>query len=268
MSKQRMINTKFWDDNYIIQLDSTEKLLFLYFLSNPLTNISGVYEIPLRRISFDTGLDKDMVEKILLRFERDNKIYYRSGWIGIKNFIKHQNARAPGVMIGVERELESAPNELKTLIESQTEGLNPPPTLVPSVLNLTKLNLTKPPLASPIHGNLSEITYQADEELLSSKALKRKQGIKARGYDPATTKIILKWAEEKGGTIFPNPVKQMTAISALLAAGRTIEQIQQSWEEMENDPYWTRGFDFTNVLNFMAKQKPEKRSKIGSAWED
>ena len=41
--KQRYINTKFWDDNYVIQLDPSEKLMFIYFITNPLTNICGIY---------------------------------------------------------------------------------------------------------------------------------------------------------------------------------------------------------------------------------
>ena len=35
MAKQRYINTKFWRDSYIEDLDPIEKLLFLYLLSNP-----------------------------------------------------------------------------------------------------------------------------------------------------------------------------------------------------------------------------------------
>ena len=41
--KHRYIKTKFWDDSYIIELNPHEKLLFLYLITNPLTNIAGVY---------------------------------------------------------------------------------------------------------------------------------------------------------------------------------------------------------------------------------
>lgn len=88
--KNRYINTKFWTDNYISNLDPIEKLIYLYFLTNPLTNLLGIYEISLKRISFDTGIDKEMVLKILERFEKDNRITYVDGWIVIANFTKHQ----------------------------------------------------------------------------------------------------------------------------------------------------------------------------------
>lgn len=89
-SKLRSVNTKFWDDKYVIDLDPIEKLLFLYFLTNPLTTLAGVYEISLRRIAFDTGIDKDMVLKILDRFERDKKIYYRDSFVILVNYRKNQ----------------------------------------------------------------------------------------------------------------------------------------------------------------------------------
>ena len=108
MAKQRYINTKFWDDNYIIERDPIEKLLFLWCLTNPLTNISGIYEATVKRISFDTGIEGGMVLNILDRFEKDKKIIYKDGWIGIKNFIKHQSMN-PKIKRGIEIELQKAP---------------------------------------------------------------------------------------------------------------------------------------------------------------
>lgn len=138
MAKQRSINTKFWDDSYILKLDPTEKLLFLYFLSNPLTNISGIYEISPRRIAFDTGIDSEMIENIIKRFERDGKVIYRENWLCLVNFIKNQKPN-PSVILGIQRELEVVPkpillNHLVPVCDSLTQE---------GTLNLTKLNLTK-----------------------------------------------------------------------------------------------------------------------------
>src|SRR5688500_5513892 len=90
MAKFRMLNTRFWDDSYVISLDPTEKLLFIYLLTNALTSICGIYEIQLRRIAFDTGIDIEMVKNVFSRFELDKKILYRDGWVCVVNFIKHQ----------------------------------------------------------------------------------------------------------------------------------------------------------------------------------
>jgi len=45
MAKNRYINTKFWDDPFIAELSIKEKLLYLYLITNPLTNAAGIYEI-------------------------------------------------------------------------------------------------------------------------------------------------------------------------------------------------------------------------------
>ena len=112
MAKQRMVNTKFWDDSYIMSLSSTEKLLFLYLLTNPLTNISGVYELPLSRIVFDTGIRKWEIIAILKKFEASGRVIYQNGWIGMKNWIRHQNLRNSKIWQGIHSELRSAPRDL------------------------------------------------------------------------------------------------------------------------------------------------------------
>lgn len=152
MSKTRMIKTKFWDDNYIIELDPIEKLLFLYFLTNSMTNICGIYEIPLRRIAFDTGIDKDMVDKVLKRFTGDNKIYYIDGWIYIKNFEKHQRMSG-SIEIGIKKGLEEIPTEIMAKIkEIDTHTPHTPPTHPPhtDISKLeSKLKLESKPKSKP-----------------------------------------------------------------------------------------------------------------------
>ncbi len=112
MSRSRMINTKFWDDNYTSNLDPIEKLLFLYFLTNTSTNISGIYEIPLKKIAVETGIDKEMILKILERFTKDQKIFYLEGWIGVKNFIKNQNQGSSKVQVGIKNEIKLIPKDI------------------------------------------------------------------------------------------------------------------------------------------------------------
>lgn len=117
MAKKRYVNTRFWDDTYISNLDPSEKLLFLYFLTNPVTNISGIYEIPLKRIALDTGFDIEMIKKMMSRFIRDKKIVYEQGWLVLLNFIKHQNINSPAVQKGIENELKNSPNFLRRYID-------------------------------------------------------------------------------------------------------------------------------------------------------
>jgi hypothetical protein len=146
VSKQRVIDTCFWDDTYVRRLDPSEKFVFLYLLTNPLTNIAGVYEIGIDRIAFDTGYNVKTVGEILSRLEWDGKCLHREGWIAIRNWIKHQ-VPSPKVAAGIDRQLSSVP---KAMSEYARTGAIP--YAYPIVPNLTKPNLTKPNLAedSPV----------------------------------------------------------------------------------------------------------------------
>jgi len=152
VSKQRIVDTCFWDDGYIAKLDPSEKLLFLYLLTNPLTTICGVYQIELRRIAFDTGFDPDTVTRMLIRLERDGKCSYREGWIALRNWIKHQRIRNRNVRRGIDRELSAVPPEFADWVQggklpSHSKSLRVTPSHIAP--NSTKPNSTKPNLTRP-----------------------------------------------------------------------------------------------------------------------
>lgn len=116
-NKLRSVNTKFWDDRYIITLTPNEKLLFLYLLTNPLTNLLGIYEISESRIAFDIGLKEGIISNGLERFRKDKKVYYDFGFIIIPNFLKNQNLNA-NMKVGVVKEFNQLPKDLKDSILS------------------------------------------------------------------------------------------------------------------------------------------------------
>jgi hypothetical protein len=90
MSKLRSIDTAIWSDNWFENLTPVNKLLFIYLITNDKNNMLGIYEISIRKISFETGIEKQTIEKALKDFERVNKVLYRDGYIILNNFIKHQ----------------------------------------------------------------------------------------------------------------------------------------------------------------------------------
>ena len=119
MLKYRIVHTKFWSDNYIASVDPLEKLLFLYFITNQYTNISGIYELPLKQIAMDTGIDRDNLEKVFLpRLAIANKIYYADGWIKVVNFQKWQNTKSVTVQKGIENEIAMVPKNVLDKLKS------------------------------------------------------------------------------------------------------------------------------------------------------
>lgn len=114
MAKQRYVNTKFWSDNWIVELDPLERYLFLYLLTNEHTNIAGVYELPLRVMAFESGIDKEMLPKMLKRF--GEKVAYIDGWVCLKNFQKHQSTTSKNVKKGIEVNMAQVPENIRKQI--------------------------------------------------------------------------------------------------------------------------------------------------------
>lgn len=91
MSKLRSVSTAFWSDPFIEDLTPTQKLLFLYLITNEKTNMLGIYESSIKKISFETGIKKDDVVNGLKAFETLNKVKYENNYVILVNYIKHQN---------------------------------------------------------------------------------------------------------------------------------------------------------------------------------
>ena len=105
-----------------------------------------------------------------------------------------------------------------------------------------------------------EQTYHSEE--LTSRQFRRQEALE-KGYKGHLNKPLLLWAEERKGSKFPNPKKQMAAIAQLLASSFTPEQIKDCWQGLENDEFWgEKGFDFMTVVNQIGKQKKEKDSQM------
>lgn len=127
MAKQRYINTKIWEDAWFSELDQIEQLVFIYLLTNPATNISGVYELSLRTICTHTKLEKMLIQEMFERFAKANKVMYVDGWVILKNFLRHQNLKNSKIRSGVEAELGNVPDSILENIGELIEmhGLKP-----------------------------------------------------------------------------------------------------------------------------------------------
>ena len=125
MAKNRLVSTSFWSDHYIADLDPTEKLLFLYLLTSERSTLAGVYELPLKTMAVETGIETEMVRKILSRFEEDGKVKYEAGWVAIKNFLKHHEHGSPTVQKGISDAVQKAPDWAKEFIGKGIDTLSP-----------------------------------------------------------------------------------------------------------------------------------------------
>lgn len=143
MAKHRYVDTRFWHDTFIKEnLNPLDRYLFLYFLTNDKTNVSGIYECPISIIANETGIEKEMIVKMLKRLK--GKIYYIDGWIFIRNFQKYQNLNNIKIRLGIESELRELPANIKEKIEKLDKSSISHTRVIQESSHLTKLNLTQP----------------------------------------------------------------------------------------------------------------------------
>ena len=113
MATQRYISTSFWDDEWIQTLDPSEKLLYLYLMTNPLTNIAGVYKITDRRIGFDTGFNLDTIRHIFSKFEKAGKAFRYNEYIVLPSWPKHQEyTKRNKIRDGIISQLQELPEDM------------------------------------------------------------------------------------------------------------------------------------------------------------
>lgn len=118
-----MINTSFWSDTLIQDLDINTKLFFLYLLTNEHTDICGIYEISIKTMCFESGLSEKAVFKSIDSLSKTNRINYTESWVFIKNFGKHQQNN-PKVQRGIEIGLDRVPKAIYDRLSIDYGGLS------------------------------------------------------------------------------------------------------------------------------------------------
>lgn len=110
--KTRIIHTKFWEDSYIADLTVTEKLLFLYFLTNSHVNIIWTYECSDRIIKFETGVDDATLQKTKEKFMKDRKILFRDDYVYLVNANRYETFKGEKNQIASEKLEEQIGDEV------------------------------------------------------------------------------------------------------------------------------------------------------------
>ena len=96
----RKIHESFWTDPDVEELTPEQKYFYLYLLTNPATNQIGLFEFSERRASFETGYNKETIEKLLQHFEDTGKIVRSTHTkeLVICKFWSHNSSTSPKVM--------------------------------------------------------------------------------------------------------------------------------------------------------------------------
>lgn len=129
MANYRQIHTQIWRDNWFLDLEPDEKLLFIYLFSNDNSNLAGLYELHDRIIMLETGLDSSRIKEIVTKFESAGKVFYRDGVVWIVNMQKYHSNAGEKVKKNIETIVMGIPDcevKQKYCIANEIEGNNTP----------------------------------------------------------------------------------------------------------------------------------------------
>jgi DnaD/phage-associated family protein len=101
MAGYRQFHTKFWKDEWLIELEPLERYLFSYLFTNELSSISGIYKLPKRVIRNETGLAEKFIDETLKKFQDARKIFYKDGVVWVVNMKQYHKNASPKTMIRV-----------------------------------------------------------------------------------------------------------------------------------------------------------------------
>ena len=99
----RLVYTEFWEDPKVMEeMTPEDKYFYLYLLTNPNTNMIGVYQITKKQMAFDLGYSSESINSILDRFINFHKLIIynnKTREICIKNYGKYNLNRGGKPML-------------------------------------------------------------------------------------------------------------------------------------------------------------------------
>lgn len=110
--KTRILHTQFWEDEYIVSLETEGKIIFNFLVTNKRVSVAGIYEMPDVEIALYTGCQVAVVQKYMAKFIADRKITKFKNWIRLVNFDSYNSYNGNDLQVAKENIRNIAPVEL------------------------------------------------------------------------------------------------------------------------------------------------------------
>lgn len=199
MDVKRCINVRMWSDSWFEALPPDFKLVWVYLLTNEYTNMLGVYELSLKRIAYDTGLEKETLSKAFEGFAKDSKAFYLfDKWVVLPNFLKNQSLN-PNMLKSAMQIYRNLPKELKEIVLFDGEQTSRLEIVKPSEsISKDSLTLSKP----------SE-TLSKGSQTLSEKEIEKESEIEKENIRSINTSMSFSAENDSEEVLIPEEVEDL-----------------------------------------------------------
>lgn len=104
MARYSLIMNDMWIDREFRNLEPKGKLLYIYLLTNPYCNQSGLYRLPIDIVELEVrASDLLLQDNHLWKYDKDNEVVY------IPNYLKYNTAKTLLQIKGVASSIKSLP---------------------------------------------------------------------------------------------------------------------------------------------------------------
>lgn len=116
----------FWSDDYILNLNRTDKLVYCYLITNDKTQQCGIYELAMAKACLELDMKPEELLLSLKRFSDDKKICYsmETQEVCVVNWLKHNSNSSWKTIESVKKQLLNIKNlELMLILYDPREPL-------------------------------------------------------------------------------------------------------------------------------------------------
>lgn len=249
---KRIVNTKFWQDEKVLDNYSVEdKYFMLYILTNPRTSQLGIYKLPKKIASFETGYTREVIEVLLQRFrDKYQNILYndKTQEISLLNSLKYSIVKGGAPVISLlEKELSQVESDeliLATYKHMYDWWSKSGRSFDKTVMEMFEKELEQRKVTKKINGNENVNDNENDNEesypdsYTDSYPESSKDESRAIPYQ-----IIISYLNEKTGKKFKVVNKHKDLIKARWNEGQRLEDFQTVIDNMSAN--W-KGVTFSN----------------------
>lgn len=276
--KTRIIHTKIWKDPWFADLLPTEKLLFIYFITNEKVNIIHLYEVSSREITFDLGLTTSQIEQAKIKFQKANKLFFKDDYVFLVNAFKYEQYTGEKNDKARQSLLNQLPKPILGWYESITSG-------------------EYTPIDTPIdRGQIGSINHKS--EIINKKTENKEREEKSNEATPKSPKTSGKTTSESDEAVVDPAlkvlekwnetfVKNFTSVRTIRSnltywlTEYNLDQILEAIERVQYHPFWrdkmvnptilfrrknTHGEDVDYIGTMLNETKIPK--KIEMPWSD
>jgi hypothetical protein len=111
--KTRIVHTKIWEDDWFRELSKPAGWLFMYLITNPRINLSGMYQISLAALLFGTRFEEKEIDVLKTELAQKGKVFFYRDWVYVVNAKKYGGYFGKLCEQGISKELQEVPDEIK-----------------------------------------------------------------------------------------------------------------------------------------------------------